>query len=130
MAFVKIIQSLGFMPKAYKHLCHIKKQLQQTSYDGLLNQTVKPMPKKIHLESTVKSYFWSCRLIPNCDCLLRSIALYQMLRANAYDVQHKLGVNKLHGKLKAHAWVEHKSKPLNEHPDLLKRFKVLEKDNN
>ena len=66
------------------------------------------------------------RLIYDCQCLPRSIALYQQLKSQGYAVEHKFGVAKESGKLAAHAWVEYQHKPLNESIELKNRFKVLD----
>jgi hypothetical protein len=126
MRLVNAIQTLTLLPSAIKHLLRVKRQLKNTSYQNLIQQAYNGSPQNRSIDHIVKSYFWACRLIINCQCLPRSIALYQHLNAAGYKVKHKFGVNKQDGTLKAHAWVEHKNSALNESKKLLDRFDVLD----
>ena len=116
-AFLKLVESR-------KHLIKVMNQLEHESYDKIVAQKVKNS-KKCSINASVKSYFWAGRTLKKCQCLPRSIALYQNLTAQGYEVHHKMGVNKNNKNLAAHAWVEYKNKPLNESKDLYKRFKPL-----
>lgn len=118
------------VPKAMQHLLKVLKQLQDKSYLEIINQAYENNPSKGPIKVIVKSYFWASRLLKDCECLPRSIAIYQHLLAAGHDVQHKFGVNKDNQELAAHAWVEYKQKPLNEAIDLKLLFKVLEPPEN
>lgn len=49
----------------------------------------------------------AARLLPgHAACLPRSIVLSDMLRRRGYAARVVLGVNKAHGELSSHAWVE------------------------
>jgi hypothetical protein len=104
--------------------------LNNNEYEEILNNLLNKGVNNKPISSIVKSYFWAARTINNCQCLPRSIALYQHLKSLGYDVEHKFGVNNSDKTLKAHAWVEYQNKPLNEHKDVLKRFQVLKPNNN
>jgi len=126
MKWSDIISILQLLPRSRKHLIWVKKQLQTNSYDVLINQIYPESSiNKLSIKIIVKSYFWASRLVYNCRCLPRSIALYQQLKSLDYDVEHKFGVAKKNKNLAAHAWVEYQHKPLNESVDLKKLFKVL-----
>jgi hypothetical protein len=126
MKFLEIIQALLAMPAAIRHIWTIKRLLKKIDYQQLLNQKHKPAATTLAINTRVKSYFWACRLIPNCRCLPRSVALYQSLKAAGYQVTHRFGVNRQGPHLAAHAWVEYQQQPLNEAKDLYKRFKVMQ----
>jgi len=127
MRLLNILQTLTILPPAIRHLLLIKRQLKNTAYQNLIQQKYSGNNTEQSIDNIVKSYFWACRLINKCQCLPRSIALYQNLNAAGYTVKHKFGVNKQQAELKAHAWVEYKNKALNEADDLLTKFKVLDK---
>ena len=110
-----------------KHLILVNQQLQHTPYPKLIAQPYKTSSASISMNAIVKSYFWSARFIKNCDCLPRSIALFQHLTAAGFEVEHKFGVNKQGAKFVAHAWVEYQHQPLNEPASLKDDFKVLKK---
>lgn len=110
-----------------KHLILVNQQLQSISYPKLIAQPYKTSSTSISMNVIVKSYFLSARFIKNCDCLPRSIALFQHLTAAGFEVEHKFGVNKQGAKLAAHAWVEYQHQPLNEPASLKDNFKVLTK---
>ena len=125
MKFTDIIQAIQLLPQSRKHLIWVKEQLKTTGYQQLIQ---KSYAAKVNFESKlviVKSYFWACRTIKNCQCLPRSIALYRCLKSAGYEVEHKFGVNKEDNDLAAHAWVEYQGEPLNESEDLYQRFTVL-----
>ena len=127
MGLYEKIKTLIMLPKSRSHLRKIMQQLENQSYDTLLQQSYHISKTKVAIDIIVKSYFWASRTIKNCQCLPRSIALYQNLKESGYQVEHKFGVNKQVQYLAAHSWVEFQNKPLNESPDLKQRFKVLEK---
>lgn len=127
MKLSEILCAVILIPKSGKHMLSIHHQLQHQSYDLLINNVYSSNPSKSSMTAIVKSYFWASRLLKDCTCLPRSIALYQHLTATAFEVEHKFGVNKQNQKLAAHAWVEFQCTPLNEAPDLKDRFVVLEK---
>ena len=122
MKLSEFAQLVQMLPQSRKHLISVKSQLKTVSYDVLIKQSQDSFVKKGSLNVVVKSYFWASRLVYDCQCLPRSIALYQQLKSLGYDVRHKFGVNKSAEKLAAHAWVEYQQKPLNESKDLKKRF--------
>ena len=99
--------------------------LEQKSYGDLLKESIESKKRNKSMKITVKSYFWASRTINNCKCLPRSIALYQGLKAEGYQVEHKFGINNQNKSLAAHAWVEYDNKPLNESNDLKQRFAVM-----
>lgn len=117
------------LPSAIKHLLQIKSQLKNISYQKSIKQQYDSSKPGQSINNIVKSYFWGSRLIYNCHCLPRSIALYLHLKGLGYQVEHKFGVNKQNAELKAHAWVEYNNEALNESDDLLSRYKVLDKPN-
>jgi len=125
MKLSELFSIVLLLPKARKHLVMVNKKLVTISYVQLINESSCVSIEPRSIEVVVKSYFWATRLVKNCHCLARSIALYQYLKEAGYEVEHKFGVNMLNQKLAAHAWVEYKHKPLNESSDLTKRFKVL-----
>lgn len=125
MKLTNIIRAIQLLPQSRKHLIWVKEQLRTISYQQLIQ---KSYATKVNFESKlviVKSYFWACRLIKDCECLPRSIALYQCLKSVGHGVEHKFGVNTKDSDLAAHAWVEYQGEPLNESKDLYQRFTVL-----
>ena len=127
MKSYKFFKTLGLLPSSYKHVKRVTKQLKETKYENILSQEFTFSQTSTSINNIVKSYFWASHLISRNHCLARSIALYQYLSFQGYDVEHKFGVNKSNNQFKAHAWVEYQGKPLNEHPQLRQRFRVLEK---
>lgn len=124
MTYVELYQTIKMLPQARNHIMMIKTLLTHQSYQKAIKFPYKDGCQH-SVKSIVKSYFWACRLIRNCQCLPRSIALFQQLKASGYDVKHCFGVNKKSDELAAHAWVEYQGQPLNEHPSIKKRFKEL-----
>jgi len=120
---------MKIMPQSRKHLIWVKSQLETVSYDLLINKKYELLVNQTSVNVIVKSYFWASRLIYDCHCLPRSIALYQQLKSLGFDVKHKFGVNNSDEKFAAHAWVEYQDKPLNESEDLKKKFTVLNQSN-
>ena len=129
MKLFEIIQSMKIMPQSRKHLIWVKSQLETVSYDLLINKKYELLVNQTSVNVIVKSYFWASRLIYDCHCLPRSIALYQQLKSLGFDVKHKFGINNSDEKFAAHAWVEYQDKPLNESEDLKKKFTVLNQSN-
>ena len=128
MKLIDSIHALKLIPQRIKHLRYAKEQLKNINFQEILDKTyVANISNTVSIKAVVKSYFWGCRLIKDCDCLPRSIALYQCLKSLGYEVEHKFGVNKKDKTLAAHAWIEYQGKPLNEPVDLKNRFSVLEK---
>ncbi len=124
MHFVDFLRVIRLLPMARKHLLNTQHCLSQQSYQAALLQPFD-QASKLPIPVIVKSYFWACRLIPTCQCLPRSIALYQHLKAAGHEVTHRFGVNKQDQKLAAHAWVEYQQQPLNEAHDLKQRFTIM-----
>lgn len=130
MKLIDTIQALKLIPQAKRHLRCVKKQLGNYNYETILNQKYGvSISSKVSIKAIVKSYFLACRLINDCHCLPRSIALHQCLKFLGYEVEHKFGVNKKDKTLAAHSWVEYLGEPLNESNELKNRFTVLEKSN-
>jgi len=125
MKFVEIIHAIYLLPAARKHLLKVRQQLQNNTYEKLIEATFVVSDSHKPIISIVKSYFWACRLMTKCNCLPRSIALFQYLNAAGFKVEHKFGVNRDNNKLAAHAWVEYQQRPLNESENLKQRFKTL-----
>lgn len=128
MASYKLIKTLRLLPCSYQHLLWVTKLLKDSSYEYVLSLDYSISQNNTSIHNVVKSYFWASRLISHNHCLARSVALYQCLTARGYDVQHKFGVHKTNKQFNAHAWVEYQGKPLNEHPQLRQRFRVLERE--
>jgi hypothetical protein len=128
MTLFEKIQAVLLIPRSLWHLIKVKNSLKTKPYLELLIETGPLAQSKIPVIVIVKSYFWSCRLIPNCKCLPRSIALYQKLSSMGYDVKHRFGVLKSDPKnnFSAHAWVVLDGKALNESKNL-NQFIVLKK---
>ena len=118
------------MPWSIKHLIDVKHKLKSTSYAQLIHDHEISSSNNDSLIAIIKSYFWACRIIPNCKCLPRSIAIYQKLKSLGYDVEHKFGVynQEPNNLLKAHAWVELDGQALNESKNL-NNFIELKKSN-
>lgn len=125
MTFLDKIKAVILISKSRAHLINVIQQLENQSYDKLITDTVKSSETNHSINVIVKGYFWASRTIKDCDCLPRSIAIYQQLRAIGYTVEHKFGVNKQDQTMAAHAWVEYQNKPLNESKDLKLRFKIM-----
>ena len=125
MTFVDKLKAILMIPKARVHVIKTMHLLETQSYQKTICQTVKSTKINRSINVIVKSYFWASRTIKNDNCLPRSIALYQKLRASGYHVEHKFGVNKKKETLAAHAWVEYQNKPLNESEDLKQRINTM-----
>ena len=125
MKLTDIIRTLQLLPQSRKHLIWVDEQLKTVSYQKLINSTSAFQANSKSIQSVMKSYFWACRLIKNCQCLPRSIALYHCLKSMGYEVEHRFGVNRKDSGLAAHAWVEYQGEPLNESKNLYQRFTVL-----
>jgi hypothetical protein len=123
----RLVNTLKILPSSYRHVLWVTRQLKNNSYENILSQDYSFSHNTASIHDIVKSYFWASRLISYNHCLARSVALYQNLINRGFNVEHKFGVNNSQNQFKAHAWVEYQRQPLNEHPDLRKRFKVLEK---
>jgi hypothetical protein len=61
-------------------------------------------------------------------CLRRSLLLWWLLRQGGIETVLRVGVNRDGGTLHAHAWVEHRGKPLNDAGDIALRFPVFAQD--
>jgi hypothetical protein len=120
MNWYEKIHALFLVPGCIWHLLKVKRRLQTNPDARIVVKSNSRRHKSQALKVVVKSYFWSCRLIPNCRCLQRSIALFEKLSAMGYAVKHKYGVLKSNPKdtLSAHAWVEIDGKALNETKNL------------
>ena len=126
MKFIDIIKTLILVPNAYKHIYFVKFKLKHKSFENIIIQPYLTKQNNTQINILVKSYFWAARLLKDGDCLPRSIALYQKLKALGYPVKHKFGVNNSSNKLTAHAWVEYNNTPLNENKNLKNTFSKLD----
>jgi hypothetical protein len=120
MTLFEKIQAVLLMPRSLLHLLKVKRSLNRNPEPQLLDEAISRKKNIIPVTAVVKSYFWSSRLIPNCKCLPRSVALYQKLSSMGYDVKHKFGVSKSkpEDQFSAHAWVELDGYALNETKNL------------
>jgi hypothetical protein len=55
-------------------------------------------------------------------CLTRSMLLRWLLRRRGVASDLRIGVQFVQGKLEAHAWVEYANMPINDAPDVARRF--------
>jgi hypothetical protein len=62
------------------------------------------------------------------SCLRRSLLLWWLLRGEGIETVLRVGVNREGGTLRAHAWVEHAGRPLNDADDVALRFPAFEHD--
>jgi len=58
-------------------------------------------------------------------CLPRALCLRWLLGRHGIRTELRIGVNKRRGDLAAHAWVEHRGRPVGEDGDVADRFAVL-----
>ena len=58
-------------------------------------------------------------------CLSRSLYLQWLLKRHGITSQLRIGIDKTTGVFKAHAWVECAGIPMNDQPDLAKKFSVF-----
>jgi len=130
MTLFEKIQATILIPKSTWHLIKVRRELKVRPYLEVLDKPISKSKKRFALIVIVKSYFWSARLLPNCNCLPRSIALYQKLKSMGYAVHHRFGVLKSapKDKFSAHAWVDLDGESLNETKNL-NQFVVLKKSN-
>jgi hypothetical protein len=61
-------------------------------------------------------------------CLRRSLLLWWILKRDGIATVLRVGVNHECGELRAHAWVEHRGRPLNDADDIALRFSAFEQD--
>jgi len=57
-------------------------------------------------------------------CLERSLTLYWHLRRRGIDVRYRMGVQMY--PFIAHAWVEYRGQPINDVPEHVKRFRLID----
>lgn len=114
-------------PQALIHIAKIQFKInrnQKTIYklrkqkNALTNKATPPI-------TTIKSYFWASRFIPNSNCLPRSLALYQKLTTQGYLVNHKIGGQSTNQQMHVHAWVEYDELPINESKEIKSQFSEL-----
>ena len=108
--------------------------LRLKSYDHLSNSSF-PQPEKLPDSShtlTITQKLqplvgYASRLHPiPMTCLVKSLALQKMLSKRSIPAQVKIGTQKIHNALYAHAWVEVNGVPIGEASDLTQKFHVLE----
>src|SRR5262245_40904904 len=61
-------------------------------------------------------------------CLRRSLLLWWLLRRDGIETVIRVGVNRAGGTLNAHAWVEHRNRPLIDADDIARRFEAFAED--
>jgi hypothetical protein len=61
-------------------------------------------------------------VLPVGNCLTRSLFLQWLLRRRGVNAELRIGVRKEQGQFEAHAWVEYEGRPINDAPDVSKRF--------
>ena len=61
-------------------------------------------------------------------CLRRSLLLWWLLRYEGIETVLRVGVNRDGGTLHAHAWLEHRGRPLNDVEDIALRFPAFAED--
>jgi hypothetical protein len=61
-------------------------------------------------------------------CLRRSLLLWWILRREGIETTLRVGVNRDGGTLNAHAWLEHRGKPLGDADDIALRFPAFAED--
>jgi hypothetical protein len=64
--------------------------------------------------------------IAPATCLTRSLLLRWLLRRRGVDTDLRIGVQLVEGKLDAHAWVEYEGVPINDAPDVARRFAAFD----
>lgn len=60
-------------------------------------------------------------------CLAAAVTLQSILHRAGIDAELRLGVRKHHGRLEAHAWIEHEGTPLMERADVGLRFAAFDR---
>ena len=61
-------------------------------------------------------------------CLRRSLLLWWLARLDGIDTALRVGVRREAGALLAHAWVEHRGRPVNDAADIASRFAPFDAD--
>ncbi|MGB5136192.1 MAG: lasso peptide biosynthesis B2 protein [Prochlorococcaceae cyanobacterium] len=61
-------------------------------------------------------------VLPPDNCLTRAVYLQWLLRRRGVQADLRLGVQLVHGQLRAHAWVEAAGHPLNDSDDVAERY--------
>jgi hypothetical protein len=74
----------------------------------------------------VQSAAWYSPL--SSTCLIRSLALWWLLRRQGIAGELRIGVAKEAAQLQAHAWVEHRGSVLNDTDDVRQRFAAFDLD--
>jgi len=65
-------------------------------------------------------------VIPGSRCLARALALRWWMRSAGLDARLKLGVRRDQGQTHSHAWVECAGKPIDDQPETVAQFRVVE----
>lgn len=78
----------------------------------------------LHIQRMV-GYAARLHLIP-MTCLVKSLVLRKMLNRQNIPAQVKIGVQKKHNTIFAHAWVEVCGRPIGEAADIAQKFNMLE----
>ncbi len=65
-------------------------------------------------------------LAPWASCLPRSVTLQWLLRRRRMEADLRIGVRKVESGIEAHAWVEHRGRPLNDTSDVHRRYAAFD----
>jgi hypothetical protein len=57
-------------------------------------------------------------------CLVRSLAVWALLRKRGIVTELRIGVRKREGAIEAHAWVEREGIPLNEQAGIVSQYQI------
>jgi hypothetical protein len=69
----------------------------------------------------------AAQVLPEGNCLTRSVYLQWLLRRRGIAADLRLGVQLQGGELLAHAWVEYAGVPINDAPDVAERYAPFER---
>ena len=87
--------------------------------------TGRPLPAnaEARVASSVRVVDLAVRRLPlQLTCLMRSLVLAALLRAQRVPVELRIGVRPGGAPLDAHAWVEYDGRPINETPEVVATF--------
>ena len=109
-----LIRAIGIQ-RTVLFICKPHKFVRIDDNDQLNNAKKKLRALKLGVEQS----FWKG------NCLSRSIVLHRLLIKNGISSEFYVGVRKK-PKFKAHAWIEHKGKPLNADQRVHQNYQVVE----
>ena len=79
------------------------------------------MAQRLHRLIVIASHYHLLRM----TCLMQALTFRRRLARRGVPAEVRIGANKLHGGIQAHAWVEVEGKPVGEFEDITERFNVL-----